>query len=259
MHLSQKLKLRSDSVPLLRHSANNMTSKTSEATAPVKTRNNLNIKDKRNIKIGIVALRTIGKWTDKAALTLEKLESQDTSKHSHEHKDRLNTNNRSSANGEIQEPGLWRETVVCPVPVRTGVSKAAEVRDEPTACRELLAFGREEAHDAVQVTEVPNREDHHAHTLATVPEYYSERSDDEDERDTCGENVIRNDAKIHTDTDQCSSDVSSDGEEDNNDKNLSPGNSDDETDSDSADSSDDVSDSGEEVRIKYLAVLHAKK
>jgi hypothetical protein len=41
----------------------------------------LNTSDKRNIKVGIVALRQISKWSDKAALTLEKLEGQQDSKH----------------------------------------------------------------------------------------------------------------------------------------------------------------------------------
>jgi hypothetical protein len=43
----------------------------------------INLKDKRNIKVGIMALRTVSKWTDKAALTLEKFEGQQGSQYSH--------------------------------------------------------------------------------------------------------------------------------------------------------------------------------
>jgi hypothetical protein len=43
----------------------------------------INLKDKRNIKVGIVALRMVSKWTDKAALTLEKFEGQQGSQYSH--------------------------------------------------------------------------------------------------------------------------------------------------------------------------------
>jgi hypothetical protein len=50
------------------------TSSTPSTLTPTQGPRKLNIKDKRNIKVGIVTLRQISKWADKAAL--EKLEGQ---------------------------------------------------------------------------------------------------------------------------------------------------------------------------------------
>lgn len=49
------------------------------------------VKNTKNIKTGITVLRTLSKWADKAALALEKLEGQDTSRHSRERQERIQT------------------------------------------------------------------------------------------------------------------------------------------------------------------------
>jgi hypothetical protein len=72
--------LTSTSTPTSAHGKLNLKDKLN-ISDKLKIGDKLNTSDKRNIKVGIVALRQISKWTDKAALTLEKLEGQQDSKH----------------------------------------------------------------------------------------------------------------------------------------------------------------------------------
>ncbi|KAG9190849.1 hypothetical protein G6011_08937 [Alternaria panax] len=104
MHLpSHKLKLHPNVAATLQYSTDTSTSEMPEASASANTQSNLNIKDRRNMKMGIVALRTVSTWTDKAVLTLEKLEGQDMSKHYQERQSRLTTGTRKRAGSEGTE------------------------------------------------------------------------------------------------------------------------------------------------------------
>ncbi|CAG5182576.1 uncharacterized protein ALTATR162_LOCUS10229 [Alternaria atra] len=195
MHLpSHKLQLRPKLATVLQHSTDNSNTQTPEASAPAKKNSDLNIKDKRNIKIGIVALRTVSKWTDKAALTLEKLEGQNTLKHCQERQARLAAENCGRTSGKgTQETGVWRETVVYPVPAQASVSGEIELRDEPNVYQKLQAPRKEVTHDTVKVAEIPGSKAHHAHVLTTVVEDCHESSDDEDEGKACRGIDIDND------------------------------------------------------------------
>jgi hypothetical protein len=262
MHLpSHKLQLRPKLATVLQHSPDNSNTQTPEASAPAKTHSGLNVKDKRNIKIGIVALRTVSKWTDKAALTLEKLESQDTSKHCQERQSRLTAKSGGRTSGKgMQETGVWKETMVYPVTVQASVSREIELRDEPNVYQKLQAPRKEETHDTVKVAEIPGSEAHHAHVLTTVVEDCHESSDDEDEGKARRGIEIDNYTDIHTDIDGNYSNVSSDEEEeDNEDENEGSQDSDNETDSEEENSSEEADDSEEEIQTKRLIDLNVRK
>jgi hypothetical protein len=258
MHLpSHKLQLRPKLATVLQHSSGSSTSKATEPLAPVKTHSSLNIKDRRNIKLGVVALRTVSRWTDKAALTLEKLEGQEASKHCQERQARLIADNSDSTYGKgTQNTGVWRETVVYPVPAPAGNARGIEVREEPKVYRVSAPFSKEESRVTVSAVVVPLIETQHARVLTPAAEYYNESSDDEDEGEQSKKISLVNptDVDADEDIDEDSSDVSSDDEkEDNNDKDEeSHKDSDDDLDSEEHDSSDDAEDSEEEeVDVKH--------
>jgi len=182
MHLpSQKLQLRPKLTAVLQHSSKNSTSKTPEAASPTKPASSINIKDKRNIKIGIAALRTVSKWTDKAALTLEKLEGQEASKHCQDRQARLLAEDSSKGyEKKVQDTGVWRDTVVYPVPTQVGSARGIEVHEQPRVYGAAAPSSKGEGHVTASPVEAPLVQTHHAHVLASVEEYYDESSDDEE-------------------------------------------------------------------------------
>ncbi|KNG51043.1 hypothetical protein DDE82_007674 [Stemphylium lycopersici] len=79
-------------------------------------RQRFKIKEKRNIKLGVAVLRTVSKWTDKAASTLEKLEVQDTtSANGREREREIHLNAVGGTVGE-HDHHAFRETVVSDQP-----------------------------------------------------------------------------------------------------------------------------------------------
>jgi hypothetical protein len=266
MHLpSHKLQLRPKLATVLQHSSGSSTPKATEPPAPAKTHNSLNIKDRRNIKLGVVALRTVSKWTAKAALTLEKLEGQEASKHCQERQARLIADNSGNNYGKgAQDPGVWRETVVYPVPAPAGDAREIEVHEEPKVYRVSAPFSKEESRVTASAIAVPLIETQHARVLTPVAEYYNESSDDEDEGEQSKKISLVNptDVDADEDIDEDSSDVSSDDkkEDDSDEDEESHKDSDDDLDSEEHDSSDDAEDSEEEeVDLKHPIIAVAKK
>ncbi|KAI4651836.1 hypothetical protein J4E93_002032 [Alternaria ventricosa] len=268
MHLpTNKLQLRPKLTNVLQHSSKTSTSKTPEAPIPNKTDNSVNIKDKRNIKIGIAALRTVSKWTDKAALTLEKLEGQEASKHCQDRQARLLAEDGSKGYGkQAQDSGVWRETVVYPVPTQIGSARAMHAHEPSRVYGAVAAPSSQgESHITAGAVEAPLVQTHHAHVLASVEEYYDESSDDEDEGNTSrqiGLNSSTNvDADDGTDEEDTSDDSSDDEkEDDSDDEKDSDEDSDADSDSEAHDSSDDAEDSDEEeVEAKQPMIKNAKK
>jgi len=257
MHLpSQKLQLRPRLTAVLQHSSKNSTSKTPEASTATKPVSSINIKDKRNIKIGIAALRTVSKWTDKAALTLEKLEGQEASKHCQDRQARLVAEDGSKGYGkQVQDTGVWRETVVYPVPAQVGSTRGIEAHEQPRVYGAPAPSSQGESHMTVSPVEAPLVQTHHAHVLASVEEYYDESSDEEDEGNTSRQIGLNSstdvDADDGTDEEDTSDDSSDDEKEDD---------SDDDSDSEAHDSSDDAEDSDEEeLEAEHLTTVNAKK
>ncbi|KAI4696542.1 uncharacterized protein J4E88_000719 [Alternaria novae-zelandiae] len=267
MHLpSQKLQLRPKLTAVLQHSSKNSTSKTPEASAPTKPASSINIKDKRNIKIGIVALRTVSKWTDKAALTLEKLEGQEASKHCQDRQARLFAEDGSKGYGkQVQDTGVWRETVVYPVPAQVDSARGIEAHEQPRVYRAPAPASQGESHIVASAVEVPLIQTHHAHVLASVEEYYDESSDDEDEGNTSRQIGLNSstdvDADEDTDEEDTSDDSSDDVKEDDSDNEKeSDEESDDDSDSEAHDSSDDAESSDEEeLKAKHPTIVGIKK
>ncbi|KAI4714669.1 hypothetical protein J4E89_000350 [Alternaria sp. Ai002NY15] len=257
MHLpSQKLQLRPRLTAVLQHSSKNSTSKTPEASTPTKPASSIDIKDKRNIKIGIAALRTVSKWTDKAALTLEKLEGQEASKHCQDRQARLLAEDGSKGYGkQVQDTGVWRDTVVYPVPTQVDSARGIEVREQPRVYRAPAPASQGESHIAASAVGVPIIQTHHAHVLASVEEYYDESSDD-DKHGSASRQIGLNsstdvDADEDTDEEDTSDDSSDDEKEDD---------SDDDSDSEAHDSSDDAEDSDEEeLEAEHLTTVNANK
>jgi hypothetical protein len=98
----------------------------------------INTKDKRNIKVGIVALRQISKWTDKAALTLEKLEGQQDSKHCQDRQMRMEE-------GKGKQEREWKDTVVYYQEMKgqeVGVSRGLGMPKETGAYQEQVYESR---------------------------------------------------------------------------------------------------------------------
>ncbi|KAI4932530.1 hypothetical protein J4E85_002928 [Alternaria conjuncta] len=266
MHLpSQKLQLRPKLTAVLQHSSKNSTSKTPEASTPTKPASSVNIKDKRNIKIGIVALRTVSKWTDKAALTLEKLEGQEASKHCQDRQARLLAEDGSKGYGkQVQGTGVWRDTVVYPVPTQVGSARGIEAHEQPRVYGAPAPSTTGESHITASVVEAPLVQTHHAHVLASVEEYYDESSDDEECGSTSRQIGLNSPTNVDTDEDtdeEDTSDDSSDDEKEDDSENEKESNedSDDDSDSEEHDSSDDAEDSEEEeTEAKHPMVVNAK-
>jgi hypothetical protein len=98
----------------------------------------INTKGKRNIKVGIVALRQISKWTDKAALTLEKLEGQQDSKHCQDRQMRMEE-------GKGKQEREWKDTVVYYQEMKgqeVGVSRGLGMPKETGAYQEQVYESR---------------------------------------------------------------------------------------------------------------------
>jgi hypothetical protein len=98
----------------------------------------INTKDKRNIKVGIVALRQISKWTDKAALPLEKLEGQQDSKHCQDRQMRMEE-------GKGKQEREWKDTVVYYQEMKgqeVGVSRGLGMPKETGAYQEQVYESR---------------------------------------------------------------------------------------------------------------------
>ncbi|KAI4688687.1 uncharacterized protein J4E84_004617 [Alternaria hordeiaustralica] len=267
MHLSsQKLQLRPKLTAVLQHSSKNSISKTPEASTSTKPASSINIKDKRNIKIGIVALRTVSKWTDKAALTLEKLEGQEASKHCQDRQARLLAEDGSKGYGkQVQYTGVWRETVVYPVPAQVGSTRGIEAHEQPRVYGAAALSSKGESQIPATTVEAPLVQTHHAHVLASVEEYYDESSDDEEGGSTSKQIGINSsthvDADEVTDEEDTSDDSSDDEKEDDSDNEKeSDTDSDDDLDSEAHDSSDDVEDSDEEeMEAKHPTILNSTK
>ncbi|KAI4629453.1 uncharacterized protein J4E87_003717 [Alternaria ethzedia] len=267
MHLpSQKLQLRPKLTAVLQHSSKNSTSKTPEASTSTKPASSISIKDKRNIKIGIVALRTVSKWTDKAALTLEKLEGQEASKHCQDRQARLLTEDGSKGQGKhAQGTGVWRETVVYPVPAQVGSARGIEVHEQPRVYGTPAPSSEGESHVMTSALEAPLVQTHHAHVLASVEEYYDESSDDEEGGSTSKQIDLNSSTDVDADEDTDEEDTSDDSsddekEDDSDDEQGSDEDSDDDSDSEVHDSSDDAEDSDEEeVEAKHPTIVGVKK
>ncbi|KAI4700313.1 hypothetical protein J4E81_004351 [Alternaria sp. BMP 2799] len=267
MHLpSQKLQLRPRLTAALQHSSKNSTSKTPEASTPTKPTGSINIKDKRNIKIGIGALRTVSKWTDKAALTLEKLEGQEASKHCQDRQARLFAEDGSKGYGkQVQDTGVWRETVVYPAPAQVGSARGIEVHEQPRVYGAAAPFGKGESHVTASAVEAPLMQTHHAHVLASVEEYYDESSDDDEDGSTSRQVGLNSSADVGADEDTDEADTSDDSsddekEDDSDDEKESDEDSDDDSDSEAHDSSDDAESSDEEeLEAKHPTIVDVKK
>ncbi|KAI4665880.1 uncharacterized protein J4E78_003345 [Alternaria triticimaculans] len=270
MHLpTNKLQLRPKLTNVLQHSSKTSTSKNPEAPTPTKTDSVINTKDKRNIKIGIAALRTVSKWTDKAALTLEKLEGQEASKHCQDRQARLMAQDNSKSYGKhSQDTGVWRETVVYPIPAQAGSSRGIEAHEQPRVYGAAAPSSTGESHMTASTVEVPLAQTHHAHVLASVEEYYDESSDEEDEGNTSRQIGLNSstdvDADDIIDEEDTSDDSSDDEKEDDSDNDKeSDEDSDDDSDSEAHDSSDDDDDAKdsdeEEMETKHPPIEYAKK
>ncbi|KAI4628789.1 hypothetical protein J4E83_003342 [Alternaria metachromatica] len=256
MHLpAHKLQLRPKLTNVLQHSSKTSTPKTPEAQTSTKTDSGINTKDKRNIKIGIAALRTVSKWTDKAALTLEKLEGQEASKHCQDRQARLIARDGSEGYGKkAQDTGVWRKTVVYPVPAQVGSARSIEVHDQPRVYGAATPSSKEESRIAASAVELPLVQTHHAHVLASVEEYYDESSDDEDEGSTSRQVGLNSSTDVGADEDTDEEDTSDDSSDDEKEDD-----SDDDSDSEQHDSSDDAEDSDEEeAEAKHQMIVNAK-
>ena len=266
MHLpSQKLQLRPKLTAVLQHSSKKSTSKTPEASTTTKPASSIAIKDKRNIKIGIFALRTVSKWTDKAALTLEKLEGQEASKHCQDRQARLLAEDGSKGyEKQAQDTGIWRDTVVYPVSAQVGSSRGIEAHEQRRVYGAAATSSNEESHVMASAVEASLVQTHHAHVLASVEEYYDESSDEEDEGNTSRQIGLNSstdlDADDGTDEVDTSDDSSDDKKEDGSDnEEESDEDSDDDSDSEEHDSSDDAEDSEEEeTEAKHPMAVNAK-
>ncbi|KAH6875663.1 hypothetical protein BKA58DRAFT_437632 [Alternaria rosae] len=267
MHLpSQKLQLRPKLTAVLQHASKTSTSKVPDPPTSKKTDSGINLKDKRNIKIGIAALRSVSKWTDKAALTLEKLEGQEASKHCQDRQAHLLKEDGSKGYGkQVQDTKVWRETVVYPVPTQVGSAKGIEVHEEPRVYGAAAPCSKGESHITASAVEAPLVQTHHAHVLASVEGYYDESSNDEDDGGTSRKISLANSADIDTDEDSDEEDAPDDSgddekEDDSDDEKESDENGDDESESEENDSSDDAEDSEEEeVGAKHPMIMNAKK
>jgi hypothetical protein len=264
MHLPpHKLQLRPKLANVLHHSTGTSTPKAPEAPKPAKTHSSLNIKDKCNIKIGLVALHAVSKWTDKAALTLEKLEGQDNFKHSQESQERqaheIAGKDNIAHEKEVQDTGVWRETVIHPVPSEASASRGIEAREEPKVTESPTPCSKQESHVQATSVEASIIETHHVHDSSPVVEHYNESSDDEDEAKVS----LDHDTNVDANTDDDSSDFSSDEEkEEDSDSEKKPHkDSDDDSDSEEEESSDDAEDSEEdkELELKHPITPNVKK
>ncbi|KAI4655052.1 uncharacterized protein J4E79_008117 [Alternaria viburni] len=257
MHLpSQKLQLRPKLTAVLQHSSKNSTSKTPEASTPTKPASSINIKDKRNIKIGIAALRTVSKWTDKAALTLEKLEGQEASKHCQDRQARLIAQDDSKSYGKLaQDTGVWRETVVYPVPAQVDSARGIEAHEQPRVYGAPAPASQGESHITNSVVGAPLVQTHHAHVLASVEEYYDESSNDEEGSSTSKQIGLNSSTDVDADEDTDEEDTSDDSSDDEKEDD-----SDDDSDSEEHDSSDDAESSDEEeVDVNQPMIMNARK
>ena len=267
MHLpAHKLQLRPKLTNVLQHSSKTSTPKTPDASTPTKPASSINIKDKRNIKIGIAALRTVSKWTDKAALTLEKLEGQEASKHCQDRQARLVAQDGSIGYGkQVQDTGVWRETVVYPSPAQVGSSRGFEAHEQPRVYGAPAPSNKEGSHTTASAVEAPLVQTHHAHVLASVEEYYDESSDDDEDGSTPRQIGLNSSADVDADEDTDEEDTSDDSsddekEDDSDDEKESDEDSDGDSDSETHDSSDDAEDSDEEeVEAKHPAIVNVKK
>jgi cobalamin biosynthesis protein CobT len=261
MHLpSHKLQLHPKLANVLHHSTSTSTPNAPEAPKPAKTHSSLNIKDKRNFKIGIAALQAVSKWTDKAALTLEKLEGQGTSKHSQERQARVVAGSDNNVyEKEVQDTGVWRETVIHPVPSQASASRGIEAREEPKVTEAPTPSNKQESQITAKVVEILLAEPHHVRDLSSVVEHCNESSDDEDDAKVSPDH----DTDVDADTDDDSSDVSSDEEkeDDSDGEKKTNKDSDDDSDSEEEESSDDAEDSeeDEELEVKHPVTTKAKE
>ena len=256
MHLpTNKLQLLPKLTNVLQHSSKTSTSTASDAQTPTKTKS-INTKDKRNIKIGIAALRTVSKWTDKAALTLEKLEGQEASKHCQDRQARLLAEDGSKGYGkQVQDTGVWRDTVVYPVPAQVDSARGIEAHEQPRVYRAPAPASQGESHIAASAVEVPIVQTHHAHVLASVEEYYDESSDDDKHGSTSRQIGLNSSTDVDADEDTDEEDTSDDSSDDEKEDG-----SDDDLDSSAHDSSDDADDSDEEeLEAEHLTTVNAKK